>query len=345
LPLHRKDTRLDSPLSLSFGIEGVWSAVDHEPHDNSGGFLPVEKLPRYKSSRLGLRWALTERFEIAADYANRSIISKRDQYALNSYQFTVFYHIPGAINKWAFTLGTGIGSNRTSNLTKTSYTSFDEYLVTRAQLIEPRDLQLQANIFASSKFYYNTDSIFYFGLGQAVSKNNGFKGIVRDTENCNYDFSLGNDSSAVSLSEPCGRVISFEQKFNDIDVFEKHYNLNTTDDVSGTTRYWQLGTQFTMRHKSNHLGFGYHYQRFFRGEIDERLSDRGGYPLIDNHTFSAWWHRKISRSWQVETGARYSRRPMLNRLFVLYTGFTNERFRQDAIIFRLTLRYRFLQRS
>jgi hypothetical protein len=343
MPLHQYSTHHNAPWSLSLGVETVLSQVDHEPHVSGGGFAPVEKQQRFQSNRLGLRWSPGKRFEFKADLASRTIVSKRDQYQLDSFQFSLRYTLPKSIHPWRFALSASIGTNRTSNLTKTSFTDYDEYLVTRANLNNPNDLQLQSNLFALRPLAYDIDSVAYIGLGQAITENNGFDGIVQDRDNCQYDFALTNKTSAVTLLEPCGSIKSFKQEFQSLDAFQEKYNFDASADFSGRTRYWQLGGQLSKRYTLGSYGVGYHYQRFFRGQIDDRLAARGGEPLLENHTLSAWWHHRINVFWQLEAGAQYSLHPMLNRLFVLYTGFTSERFQQDAMVFNLTLRYLFLR--
>lgn len=301
----------------------------------------MQKQPRYQSGRLGLSWSPSERLDINIHWATRTIASKRDQYSLDSWQLSLRYALPDTSSAWSFAAGASLGSNRATNLTKTSYTSYDGYLVTRANLNAPSDRQLQANLFATRALKAGMNTVTYLGVGQAISQNKGFDGVVQDSENCRYDVSQNARTSAVQLIEPCGSVQSYRQEFQSRTAFEQQYNFGTDDDVTGTTRYWQAGAQLSRRKGRHHYGIGYHYQRFFRGAIDARLADRGGEPLYSNQSVSGWWHRRVNARWQLEAGMQYSQRPMLNRLFVLYTGFTSERFSQDAILFSLSLRYRF----
>lgn len=340
-PLHRFDAFHKAQSSFSIGVETVFSNVDYEPHQASGGFAPVDKEPRYQSGRLGLTWSPADQLLVDFSWATRTIVSKRDQYSLDSYQLSMRYKLPRIKGPWKLALGASIGSNQANNLTKTSFTNYDEYLVTRANLNQPSDQQLQANLIAMRPLVAGINAVAYLGVGQAVSENQGFDGVVQDRDNCRYDISVTDKSSAVQLIEPCGSVQSYRQEFQSRSAFEQEYNFDTSDDVSGRTRYWQAGAQLSRRHGKGQYGIGYHYQQFYRGAIDLRLAERGGEPLYSNHSFSGWWHHKVSTRWQLEAGVQYSLHPMLNRLFVLYTGFTSERFRQDAFLFGLDLRYRF----
>lgn|GEM_PF-6353081 len=345
VPLHRQGGKdHQAPLSLSIGVESVLSEVEYEPHLDGGGFASVENEPRYQAGRLGLTWSPTSRLDVRFSWSSRTIVSKRDQYELDSYYLSLRYALLGKPYAWAVSFGASFGSNRAEHLTKTSFTQYEDLLITRAGLQRPTDQQVQVNLFFSRLLSTGIDAVAYIGAGQAVLDNDGFSGTVRDGNKCRYSVNLNDNEHSIELIDPCGAVKSFRRQYPDNAAFEQKFGIGF-EDVIDTTRYWQLGAQLARGKGRLRYGIGYNFQQFYRGSIDTRLADRGGEPLEMNHTLSGWWHYQLSPRLQFEFGAQYSQHPMLNSLFVLYTAFTSERFRQDAVLFSLGFRYRFVNRS
>ncbi|MBX2884162.1 MAG: hypothetical protein KTR32_29675 [Granulosicoccus sp.] len=340
-PIYRDHNFVKLPLSFSFGVDTVASQVDHEPHLEGGGFAASKSKPRHRSSRMGLSWSAGAKFKVSVDWVSRIITSKRDQFELDSYTISFRHELLSVNGPWSFSFGASISSNRASDLTKTSYTNYDGLLVTRVSLNEPYDRQYQANLIARRLTSKGIGTAVYSGLGRVKSDNKGFDGVIQDDEQCRFGFASRDAGSAVQLLEPCGSIQSYRRVYPSSAAFEDQYKINSSADVKSRTVYWQIGAQLSKLVGRHQYGIGYHYQRFFRDAVDQRLEQRGMDPLLDNHSISTWWHYRLNTNWQLETGAEYSRRPMLNRLFLLYTGFTSERFRQDAIVFSATLRYRF----
>lgn len=340
-PVHQAvgSSLYSSRVSMSVGLDGVADNVAYEPHQEGGDFEPIQSRPRYVAGRIGLHWSPNPGLDIRAGFTSHTIRSKRDVFELDTWHLSLRQDIPVNLGAIDLSVGVSLGSNRTHALTKTSYTRYDDWLITQASLLDARDQQLQANLFAERYLGAQLHALTYIGIGQAVSENQGFDGIAQDQDQCRYSVSVNNERNLVRLAEPCGQIQALSQEFSSRESFENRYGFDTEADFTGQTQYWQAGVQLARNANQSNYGIGYHYQSFNRGEMDLRLQERGGKALTDNHSLSAWWHYRLASRWRIETGAEYSLRPMLNRLHVLYTGFTSERFNSSALIFNLTLRY------
>ncbi len=327
--------------SFDIGGESVGDRVEYEPHATGGGFDSVSRRQRYVAGNLALSYRPTSALRFSAGATSRQITSKRDIYTLTSWDASADYRFRVRPDGISLSAASSVGTNRAGALEKNSYTNYDDLLITSARLNDSRDWHLQGNLIATKALRYSARVSAYLGAGRALSNFEGFSGSVTDADDCRYDVDASSSGASVRLAQPCKSVLSFSRTYASLASFENEFDFDTRADFINESNYGQLGFQWQRTTPRSVVGIGYHYQRFVRGRIDDRLRERDMEPILDNHSLSAWWAYRLQGGWSLNAGVEYSRHPMLNRLWLLYTAYTTDRFRTAAATLRLGFRYDF----
>lgn len=353
---------------IEIGTETVGDRVDYEPHRDAGGFEPIESRQRYRAAFLSLEAAPTPELVLSGELWHREITSRRDIYAVHSLELGFRYRLRAPLvqrrrvtdaivslsdrpsksvlqrqRAWLDSLGLtaygSIASNFSDSIDKNSWTHYEDVLVKQASFRSPRDLRAQAGLVATLRIAERIRLAAYAGAGLSLSEFEQFDGrLVQD--GCDYAFDVSEAGGQVALSEPCGDLLTASQSFASGAAFTDEYDVDLEHDLAGTARFAGFGLQAIRSSERLDLGIGYHNQRFARGKSAARMRERGIKPINENHSVAAWMDWRLGPRLTVSGAFEYSLHPLINRLQMLYTGFTSERFEQDAASVRLGVSYR-----
>ncbi len=336
----------DSPvLDIRLNLESVGDSVDYAPNLEVGSYAKAERQQRYQSFSIDADWKVNPLFRMISRLQKRALTSKRDKFELYAYSLALHYSLPINSNNKQYSVSLGVAGNTVSELDKNSYSHFEEKLLTSVQIIQPYDIQIQANIAATLKLSPTVYWSLQTGLGHVVTGHSSIIGIGKSRDGCMYRFETGDGVGSLRQIGPCGDVLQFSQEYPDYEAVKENLGFDPEKDISSQMGYVQMGSSLSKAFGNGRYSVAYYYQQWDRGEFDNRIRQRGGSVVTTNQTFAARLDYRLSTRWGLGFQVEYQQRQLLNQLPVLYTGVTSDRFSDDALLFSLSATYSFHRRG
>jgi hypothetical protein len=245
----------------------------------------------YLGGHISSQYQLHPEWAINADYWRREIEFGKDTNKLNSGALGLTY-FPASLStdrsNLAFKLS--FWGNQADEVAKTSPTNINGRTINEVMVSNPRDTQLQLDTIYTHKIDFMNQVNIFGSLGYSKVKVDELDLIVRltgDRRDCTANINI--DSNNNLSATPIGRCLIDGLIVRDIDIgnYADQFDLDVKKDLNYDSYYASLGGSWNWRYRQFESQLAYQYQRLWRKDIDDRISNFGNSPIKDNHTFGA----------------------------------------------------------
>jgi len=333
-----RGSSIASDWSLELVGESVGDKVGYEPNLADGGFAAEQIKPRFLATGLTARWQPHRQWRLDAQFRTQTLTAKRDQFTVQGFDFGVDYVFARELHAWQFSLASSVSRNSSNNFEKNSYTNYNNTTFKQTNVNGASDWRAETNLVANRALGSSGWMLSaHAGAGRLKSDFSELSGRVSQ-DGCEYRFQTDGNGGSTELVQPCDSLVNLRQQYPNAETFEAKYGFNANADIRQNSHYWQTGAQILLQQERFELGLGYHFRQYRRGAMDARLRQRGLAFSTVNHTVGTWLTYRVTPRFAINAGAEYSQHPLMNRLSLLYTGFTSHRFGTPAVTFSISAR-------
>lgn len=314
----------DHKLITSFSYDLVNDSVDVLDIREKEG-LNESNAGDYDGFNLGAKYKINSFWSIEATYWYRNIEYSNEQNKIHSASIATSFspdldlkpnnHLSFRASLW----GNQSNQLNKSTPTKVNGTSFQEI-----QVIDPSDLQLQFDALFSRKLdlMNQLNAIISVGYSQVKIKQLKIQAIQ---SGCLMNVDIDSNNHYVSeLARPCSNDnIIVDQLHSEGNAQE--FGLDIDKDLNYDSYYAGLGGSWNFRYEKFESQLGYQYQRLWRKDIDDRVSNFGNQPIKDNHTFGAKFSYDIVPKASVFLKGEMYKNNFIGHIPFLYNGVTASR--------------------
>lgn len=321
--LQAKTFKNQSPNSISLGVDLVNDTVDVFDIRESEGVQ--NNTGDYKGTHITATYQFHPQWKIEGSYWFREIDYSGEANSIHSPMLAIQF-LPNIQldTKDAVAFRMSIWGNQANSVTKASPTFVNNHNFKNITVIQPQDLQLQFDgIFSHQIDSMNlVNAIISGGYSRVKVKN-----IKLQTKKnaCLMDISVqSNNIFTGQLSEPC-ILENFIIDEMTTSGNAKEFGFEIDKDLKYDALFTNLGASWNFRYQKFESQLAYQYQRLWRKNIDDRVSNFGNQPIKDNHTFGAKlsydFHPKVSVFLQGEM----FKNNFIGHIPFLYNGITASR--------------------
>lgn len=182
----------------------------------------------------------------------------------------------------AITFRATIWGNQSDELTKSTPTRVNQNTFQQVSVEQPHDLQVQLDTIFSRKIDHMNQINAFASLGYSKVEVQALNArtLYRD---CLANISIdGNNQYTGQLLERCninGLVV------NDLEIMgdAKEYGLEVDKDLNYDSYFASFGGSWNWRYQQFESQLAYQYQRLWRKDIDDRVTQFGNSAIKDNH--------------------------------------------------------------
>lgn len=239
----------------------------------------------YIGGNIGGHYIINDQFSVEGNYWYRNIDYSQDTNTIHSWLLATRYtppidlkpsdHLVVRLSTWG---------DFSKELTKSTPTQVANYKFQSVQVKNPNDIQAQIDTIFSRRFDTMNQLNGYFGIGYSkVSVDEINAQMLRNK--CLFDLNIARDNQVTgNLNKPC--VVN-GVTVNELSFTEdaSNYNLDVKKDLNYDAFYTSMGISWNWRYRDFESQIAYQYQRLWRQDIDDRISNSGTSPVKDNHSF------------------------------------------------------------
>ena len=320
---------------VSLEGESVGDSVEYSPNAEGGGFEPPREKRRYSARAFALDWYPSEDWRFRASVGRRSMTFLRDSYTVDGLGLGLARRLPSPISAVDLELVLDLGSNRTGELYKNSWTEVGESRLTEARMFDVRDDTLMLSVTGRTRLGRSTSAAALVGVGRTRASHARLAGVGTDADGCRYRFETEGGGGELELLERCGSVVSFRETYASAAGIENRLGFSPTADLEYVGRVVQAGA--TLEHVAGSFTYSasHLYRHSDRGGFDARIREQGGRTVSSSHTTSLAAAFALTPTAALHAGLHYRSTAYLDDLALLYNVFTSDRFVQNAFAFSL----------
>lgn len=334
----RNNYSTPSRFTLEPAYDFVSDTTDYEGPVANGEAVDSVKISRYEGAHLMGDLRVNDDVMINFGQWKREFANKRDQFSLVSRQAAIQYRLPWSWLGNSYALRLGWWSNQAGELLKSSYTRLEQIKITSLVVEQPVDQQQQLNFMVARDLDATRQLSAFVGIGQSRVNYKRITGTLVDEKDCEYRFELDKTAGRVEQQGRCGNLLSSITIMPNETSITNNLGFNPADDLQYRSLFFQLGVGYSWRTRYWQSRFGYYFQRFDRGRVDQRIKQSSGNNVEDNHSVSADIAYHFNRSVSVFWRGEYVTSRLLTMVPLSYNAYTAERFSEAGLFFTVGLR-------
>ena len=325
-------------LNLSVSLDAVNDTVDVFDIRESEGLN--SEAGDYLGAHLIADYRITPEWAIEGQYWYREIDFAGSTNKVNTGALAIKYQpewLSSDKSQWAFKAS--VWGNQADELLKATPTMIEKNQIDQIRVDQPKDLQFQFDtIFSHTIDPMNRINLFgSFGYSKVeIERLN----IRAQHKNCENPINISiNNNNQYQLSEPCS------QKGWDINVFPitgdaSQFGFNVQEDLNYEAYYAGIGGSWNWRYKKFESQLAYQYQKLWRDNLDDRISQLGSSPIDDNHSIGAKFSYDFSKKMTGFVKAEMYENNLIGYLPFLYNGITASRLDKRYGLASIGIQYR-----
>ena len=314
----------NSTLELDLAIDAVNDTIDIFDMRESEG-ISDKSAGDYQGFHLSGQYELNPQWSIEGTYWHREIEYSQDTNEIESALLAVRYSPALPLKKNdALSFRASIWGNTADTLSKSTPTQVNQQVFNRVQVHNPEDLQLQLDAIFSRKLDPMNQLNAFASVGYSKVKVSNID-IQATLVGCLMDISVnGNNQYSGQLAAPCSNE---NITVNDLYIQgnANEFGFDIEKDLSYDAYYANLGGSWNWRYRQFESQLAYQYQRLWRNDIDDRVSNFGNSPIKDNHTLGAKFSYDFSPHVTGFIEGQVFQRNFVGDIPFLYNGVTASR--------------------
>jgi hypothetical protein len=225
--------------------------------------------------------AVTPSLWIDGGFWQRTLDYRNDRARLNSWQVAAQYKFLDGVGMVPTMAGrVGAWGNYADSLNKTTPTTLSGVTLNSVNVRDPRDRQFQADLIASWPVLQQGEVSAFIGGGASRVTLGSVAGTA--TQNgCNYNLAFGRTEVTGTLAQFCNAGVVVDR----FTATNSTIGINVYDEAEYHARFMHAGLSGKWLAGNWQFRAGYDYQRLKRDSVDDIISQRGGKPVDNNHTF------------------------------------------------------------
>ena len=318
--LQAKDylSKHNNALHITASVDAVNDTLDLFDIRESEG-VTDKSAGDYQGFHIAAQYDLNPQWSIEGSLWQRELEYSKDTNKIQSGLLAISYapdlHLT---SNSALKLRASIWGNTADQLDKTTATRVNTYNFEQVKVNDPEDIQLQFDgIFSHKIDHMNQINIFAQVGYSEVSV--GRLDLQTRYSGCPLYVNIdqNNQYKAQSLST-CPTTYSFSGDATD-------FGLQVQKDLNYTSYYAGFGGSWNLRYRKFESQLAYSYQRLWRQDIDDRITNFGNKAIKDNHSLGAKFsydiHPKITPFFKAEL----YQNNFVGQIPFLYNGITASR--------------------
>lgn len=268
-------------VEIEAGYDVVNRTVDVFKVRNRDDDFAGTNVGDYHGAHLRGGVAVTPTLWIDGGVWQRTLDYRNDKAKLNSWQVAAQYKFLDG-NAMVPTMAARVGAwgNYADRLDKTTPTTLSGVTLNSVRVTDPSDRQFQADVIASWPVLKQGEVSAFIGGGASRVKLGSVAGTT--TQNgCNYDLAFGRTEVVGTLAQFCNAGVVVDR----FTATNSSLGINVYNEAEYHARYMHAGLSGKWLTGNWQFRAGYEYQRLKRDEVDDIISQRGGKPVDNNHTF------------------------------------------------------------
>ena len=324
-------------IDITLSTEGVGDRVDQSSNLADGGFASPESKPRFQAFSTSVDWELNARSSVSVSLARRELNSLRDSFEIDQIAFSMFTRISHERAKYLLGVRAGLAVNHADQLVKNSFTHYNDATLRGASIEQPRDLTLTGGLSGTRPIGRGFSFSGRLNAGLVVSDHDFMQGEGESSEGCQYAFVTNGSTGSLQQQGVCGALINYSQEFANEDGVEDRLGFRSSEDIAYQARFVEVGAGLGWAHRAVSFGLSYRFRQYFRGRLDQRITDNGDTPTRVSQVARANIAYRLGGRWTVSLASIYQSAPYLDEVPLLYTAFTSERYTGgESLSFRLS---------
>ena len=272
-----------STLQIDLAVDAVNDSIDIFNMRESEG-VNDSSAGDYQGFHLSGQYELNPQWSIEASYWQREIEYRQDSNKIDSALLALRYTPELQLKKRdALSFRASLWGNTADTLSKSSPTLVNQQTFNQVQVHSPEDLQLQLDAIFSRKLDPMNQLNAFASVGYSKVKVSNVD-LQAKLAGCLMDISV-NDSNQYNaqLAQPCSKDGITINELN-IQGNANEFGFDIEKDLNYDSYYAGLGGSWNWRYKQFESQIAYQYQRLWRNDIDDRVSNFGNTAIKDNHT-------------------------------------------------------------
>ena len=285
------------PSSVTFSIDAVNDTIDFLNIRESEG-ITDKSSGDYLGYNLAGYYQIDPQWSVEGSFWHREIDYSKDTNDLQSALLAVRFlpNLPLDKND-QLAIRASIWGNTADQLTKSTPTLANGYLFNRIDVKNPEDIQFQVDAIFSRKLDFMNQINGFASLGYSKVSVDRLDTQAK-YKGCDMDLVIQSDNSYTGhLNKPCSAGGLLIEELN-IQGNANEYGLDVAKDLNYDAYYASFGGSWNWRYQQFESQIAYQYQRLWRKDIDDRVSNFGNSPIKDNHTlggkFSYHFHPQFT---------------------------------------------------
>lgn len=314
----------NSALELDLAIDAVNDTIDIFDMRESEG-ISDKSAGDYRGFHLSGQYELNPQWSIEGIYWHREIEYSQDTNEIESALLAVRYSPALPLKKNdALSFRASIWGNTADTLSKSTPTQVNQQVFNQVQVHNPEDLQLQLDAIFTRKLDPMNQLNAFASVGYSKVRVSNID-IQATLAGCLMDISVnGNNQYSGQLAAPCSN-----QDITVNDLYKQgnanEFGFDIEKDLSYDAYYANLGGSWNWRYRQFESQLAYQYQRLWRNDIDDRVSNFGNSPIKDNHTLGAKFSYDFSPHVTGFIEGQVFQRNFVGDIPFLYNGVTASR--------------------
>jgi hypothetical protein len=268
-------------VEIEAGYDVVNSKVDIFNVRNRDNDFAGTNIGDYHGAHARAGVAITPKLWLDGGLWQRRLEYRNDEAKLNSWQVAAQYKfLEGQALVPTLAARVGAWGNNADSLNKTSPTTVSGVTLNSVTVNNPSDRQFQADLIASWPVLRQGEVSTFIGGGTSRVQLDSVTGNA--TQNgCNYNLAFGRNELTGTLAQFCNAGVVVDR----FTMSNSAVGINVYDEAEYRARFMHAGLSGKWLTGNWQFRAGYDYQRVNRSGVDDIISQRGGKPIDNNHTF------------------------------------------------------------
>lgn len=313
-----------APLVLSASVDAVNETIDVFNIRESEG-ITDNSSGDYIGFNLNAAYQFHPQWSIEGSYWHREIDYSKDTNDLQTTLLAIRYLPNLNLDKNdQLALRASVWGNTANTLTKSTPTSANGYTFNHIEVKNPEDLQFQLDAIFSRKLDFMNQINLFSSIGYSTVSVDQLN-VQAKYRGCDMNLTIqSNNHYAGSLKQPCttGGVTITELN---IEGDANEYGVDMQKDLDYDAYYASIGGSWNWRYQQFESQLAYQYQRLWRNDIDDRVTNFGNNAIKDNHTLGAKFSYDFNKKVTVFLKGELYQRNLIGYVPFLYNGVTASR--------------------
>lgn len=320
--LSANQSTIPGQLQIEAAYDMVNSSIDvFHLRDNNATYKGTT-VGDYHGGHLRIGMAVTPRIWLDGAFWQRNIQYSGDVAKINTWQLAGQYKIfEGSGYQPSIALRAGAWGNYADQLNKSSSTTVNGTTLNSVSVADPKDVQYQLDLIATSKILENTELTVFGGIGVSRTTLSSVSGTA--TQNgCNYNVAFGQSDTVGTLAQLCNASVVIDR----FSIPNSSSGVNVYRETEYNAKFYHGGAMLNWHESNWQLRAGYQYQYISRNQIDDIIKSRGGVSYQSNHIFIGEVMYRVLTNTAVFLRGQYMTNQFTGEIPFAYNTMTASRF-------------------